>query len=246
MTKESEKKLLELKKQALALMEQSGFAITKDVEVQLDEKLPFMGYTTERDGKTIVVVAGRAMEDGMAINLLIHELSHVYRIQSDHPSHDYELLTNISGWVMQGKIIHPYQEKVLHNILNHLQDLYADDISFAIFKKNSPNTNLNEFFLGWIHEPSKSEDPLQKVWENADVLLSAAFAQSNLERHKVKDTDGKVAEAVDKLLKKLGKPAEEKYLFFKTFMVHIPEKIEKKEFERLLIKYLSEFLKLIK
>jgi hypothetical protein len=246
MTKESEKKLLELKKQALALMEQSGFAITKDVDVQLDEKLPFMGYTTERDGKTIVVVAGRAMEGGMAINLLIHELSHVYRGQSGHPSHDYGLLTAIAAWVMHGKVVHDYQEKTIHTIINHLQDLYADDISFAVFKKTASNQNLNEFFLGWIHEPSTAKNPEVRAWENAENLLSAAFAQSNLERHHVVDTDGKVAKAVAEFLAKLDKHMAEKYEFFRVFMVHMPEKVTEKEFESHLIKYLGEFLKLTK
>ena len=246
MAKDTSQDLEALKVHALHLMEENGFAITKDVDVILDEKLPFMGYTTEREGRTVVVVSGKAMQGGMAINLLIHELSHVYRIQSGHPSHDYSLLTAIAGWVMHGKVVHDYQEKIFHTIINHLQDLYADDISFAIFKKNSPNQNLNEFFIGWIHSPSTAKDPEVKAWENAENLLSVAFAQSNLERHHVVDTDGKVANAVEKFLSQVDKIMADKYEFFRVFMVHMPEEVTEKEYERLLIKYLGEFLKLTK
>ena len=238
--------LEELKHQAIALIKTAGFDVRSDVDVVVDEALPYMGYTTQMTGKPKIVVAEFAVKSGAALNLLIHELSHVYRSQTNHPSHDYHLLTNIAGWVMQGKIVEPYQEKIIQGILNHLQDLYADDISFAVFKKNKPQPHLNEFFLGWIHPLSTAKDPEQKAWENADALLSASFAQANLERHNVVDTDKKVAVAVTDFLSHLDKPVAEKYSFFESFMVHLPEEVTAREFESLLIKYLSEFLKLTK
>ncbi|MBA3724399.1 MAG: hypothetical protein H0W89_05955 [Candidatus Levybacteria bacterium] len=235
-----------LKEQALDLMKSSGFAITQEVEVQIDAKLPFMGYTTDLHGKPLIVVSENAMKGGMAINLLVHELSHVYRTQSGHPSHNYTLLSAIAGWVMQGSIAFSYQEKILHTIINHLQDLYADDISFVIFTKNTPQQDLNQFFLSWIHEPSTASDPAQKAWENADHLLSTAFAAANLERHNIQDKDGNVARAVEAFLSKTGKHYKDKFYFFKEFMVRLPEKVTDKEYEKLLIAYLSEFLKLTK
>ena len=236
-------KLEEAKNQALALMASAGFPITGDISVRLDKELPFMGYTTEEHGKSVIVVSGNAMEGNMAINLLIHELSHVYRGQSGHPSHDPQVLTSITAWVMHSKVIMPYQEKILHSILNHIQDLYADDISFAIFTKNSPQTDLSEFFLGWIHEPVKATTAEMR-WENADRLLSAAFAQANLERHKVVDAGDKVQNAITSFLKHSDARVAKQYSFFKEFMVNLPEKVTEKEFERLLIRYLGEFLKL--
>lgn len=240
----TEFQLEELKHQAIALIKIAGFDVTADVKVVLDESLPFMGYTTEEDGKPKIVVAGFALKSGGALNLLVHELSHVYRNQTGHPSHDYRILTNMAAWVTQGKILQPYQEKIIQAILNHLQDLYADDISFAVFKQSKNQTNLNEFFMTWIRPASKAKDPEQKAWENAEALLSASFAQANLERHKVPDTEKKLEKVVNDFLSEVPKPVAEKYTFFETFMVHLPEKVTNKEFESLLIKYLSEFLKL--
>lgn len=238
--------LEELKHQAIALLKTEGFAVRSDVKVVLDESLPFMGYTVDQNGTPKIVVAGFAVKSGAALNLLIHELSHVYRSQTGHPSHNYRLLTNIVGWVTQGKLLHPYQQKVLQGILNHLQDLYADDISFAVFKKGKQQQHLNEFFLSWIHHPSVATDPEQKVWENADRMLSASFAQANLERHKVQDTGRKIEKAVQDFLSQVPRPMAEKFAFFESFMVHMPENVTEKEFESQLIKYLSEFMKLTK
>lgn len=242
MTVTKNKQLEELKNQALDLMERAGYGIVEEVSVEEDPKLPYMGYTTERDGKTVVVVSGDALKSGMALNLLIHELSHVYRTQSGHPSHNYNFLTNILVWMMHGKVIEDYQEKIVHSIINHIQDIYADDISFAIFSKDF-SENLSEFFLSWVHEPA-SKNAEGRSWMNADFLVSAAFAQANLERHKIKDKDGKVEKAVQDFLSKIDKRQAEKYSFFKEFLVHLPENVGDKEFETYLIKYLSEFLKL--
>jgi hypothetical protein len=213
--------------------------------VRLDEKLPYMGYTTEEQGR-IVVVAGSTLESGQAINLLIHELSHVYRSLTQHPSHDYHLLTSITSWVMHGKAVEEYQEKILHAILNHLQDLYADDITFKIYNKFSPDLNLNNFFISWIRKPHTKAKTPEQIWENADALLSTAFAQANLQRHNIPDIEGSVAKGVNEFLAELGSPMAEKYDFFKKFMLLMPEEVPPKQFESMLITYLNEFLKLTK
>ncbi len=237
-------KLEEVKKQALALMATAGFPITGEVAVILDEKLPFMGYTTEREGKTVIVVSGKAFAEGSTINLLIHELSHIYRTQTKHPSHNYQLLTTISLWVMRGKVVEEYQEKIVHTLLNHLQDIYADDISFRVFAKTPQQSNLSEFFLSWIHEPITGANTEEKAWTNAGYVVSAAFAQANLERHKVKDENMVVSHAVEKFLSNVDKQSAAKFTFFKGFMTQLPEQVTDKEFERFLIAYLSEFLKI--
>lgn len=235
-----------IKEQALLMMERAGYPVTSEVEVVLDENLPFMGYTTQRNGSPIIVVSGDALMSGAAINLLVHELSHVYRSITHHPSHDYQLLTAITSWVMHGRAVEDYQEKILHAILNHIQDLYADDISFKIFNETNPDMNLSEFFMSWIHMPHKKATSAKKIWENADALLSTAFAQANLERHNVADKGGKVEKEVKEFLSHTDPRMAERYQFFKKFMILLPEEVKEKEFEKILITYLSEFIKLTK
>lgn len=244
MTKSHEsEELTELKEKAFALMRRSGFPVTH-VAVVLDENLPYMGHTTEVDGLPVVVVSGMALSGGMALNLLIHELGHVYRTQSHHPSHDSSLILSIIVWVMHGKVVEQYQEETLYAIINHIQDLYSDDIYFKIFDKDRTQENINEFFLGWIHKPLKRVKNREDSWINASYLLSAAFASSNLHRHNVKDENGLVEKAIEDFLSKVDKGLSDKYEYFKDFMINLPEKVTEKEYEKLLIKYFSEFLKL--
>ncbi len=233
----------QLKKKAFTLMNKAGYPVT-NVAVILDENLPYMGHTTEVDGLPLVVVSGMAMSGGMALNLLIHELGHVYRTQSGHPSHDSGLILSVIAWVMHGKVVHKYQEDTLFAIVNHLQDLYSDDIFFKIFDKDNAPKNISEFFLGWIHTPFKKVKNRENSWSNASYLLSAAFAEANLYRHNVKDADGKVEKAVQEFLGQVEARMSVKYDFFKNFMISLPEKVTEKEYENLLIKYLSQFLKL--
>lgn len=232
-----------VKDHALSLMKDEGFPLEGDVEVVLDQDLPYMGYTTQREGKSVIVVSGMALSSGGALNLMIHEMSHVYFTQTGHPSHDYQLLSRITGWVMQGRVVTTYKENTIKAIINHIQDLYADDISFKIFKTSQED--LAEFFMGWIHKPVKSVTEEDR-WINAGHLLSAAFAQANLEKHNIEDKEGKVAKAIQEFLSKIDKKQAEKYEYFKKFMVTLPEELNEKEFEKLLIEYLGEFLKLTK
>lgn len=227
-------------------MNEAGYPISANVAVVLDENLPYMGYTTDQSGVPVIVVSGDALQSGAALNLLIHELSHVYRSLTDHPSHDYQFLTSVTAWVMHGRTIEDYQEKILHAILNHLQDLYADDISFKIFDQINPEQNISEFFMSWIHEPHKKAKTQQQIWENADAMLSTAFAQANLQRHNIADKGATVEKAVAEFLSQIDKRMAEKYDFFKKFMVLMPEEVTQKQFETMLITYLSEFLKLTK
>ncbi len=244
MIHQSLSRLEELKTQALVLMETAGYPITGEIGVQLEQDLPFMGYTTEKDGKPIIVVSGMAMTNQGALNLLIHELSHIYRIQTQHPSHNVSLLTSITSWVMSGQQQMPFQDQILSAILNNIQDIYADDISFSIFAKSKTTKNLDEFFMGWIREPVK-EETLEDVWENAQKLLNAAFAEANLTRHKFPDKDNKVKKAITKFLEACDKPMATKYPFFKEFFIKLPQDVTDKEFESLLISYLNEFRKLV-
>ncbi len=237
------KNLKKLENEALLMMEKSGFPVT-NVSVVLDVNLPYMGHTIEVDGLPVVVVSGMALDGELALNLIIHELSHVYRTQSCHPSHDSQLILSIIVWVMHGKAVHQYQEDALFAIINHIQDLYADDIFFKVFDKDTANKNINEFFLGWIHAPLKKVKTREDSWTNSGYLLSASFADANLYRHNIKDGGGKLEKAINEFLNQCDKKVAEKYDFFKNFMITLPEEVTEKEYEKLLISYLVKFLKI--
>ncbi len=235
--------LEELKNHALQLMQSVGFPISEEISIALDEKLPFMGYTTERNGKPLIVVSKWAVSSDMLIGLLIHELSHVYRTETNHPSHNFALHNKVLHVVLGRRKLISYQQEIIHNIINSIQDLYADDIFFKVFKHNT--NNLTDFFLGWIHEPVMGPST-KSIWTNAGYTVSTAFAQANLERHKVHDSERKVEEAVKDFLSKSDPMMVGRFNYFKKVMVDLPEQITEEEFGKLLLDYIHEFLSLTK
>ncbi len=228
-----------IKDQAIFLMQKSGFPIDGNVEVALDGTLPFMGDTTEQEGKSLIVVSEMALVSGKVMGLLVHELSHVYRTQTGHPSHNYLLVNKAINFVLNKKMVGPYQIEIIHNIVNHLQDLYADDITFNVLKEE----NLNEFFLSWVGQEEIEEGGAEK-WLLAASLLSTSFAQANLERHKLSDRGRLLSRSVNEYLLKIDQSLAQHYESFKNLMVNLPEKISEENYSYLLKNYLNSFLKL--
>jgi hypothetical protein len=94
-----------------------------------------MGYTMPQGENFTIVVSGGAVGSGMLEGLLVHEMSHIYRIQTVHPSHNGQILQEALDNLGKRTILKNYQQKIVHDLLNDIQDLYADDISFKVLRK---------------------------------------------------------------------------------------------------------------
>lgn len=232
---------------ALRLMRDSGFAASGKVEVSVDADLPFMGYSTQRAGGNIIVVAGRAVGSGMIEGLLIHELCHIYRTEQNHPSHNRELLNRVGYHVLhEYELSKDYQVKTIQQAVNHIQDLYADDISFQVFKKSQvfAEEQAHAFFLDWINDTPVSGRSSRTRWLNVGTMLSNCFAFSNLTRHKIKDIKGKVQKAVEQFLSQTEEDMKEAYSYFKEFMTNLKEDVTEQQFQKDLTEYLNKIVKL--
>ena len=115
---------------AREMMAKAGFRIRSNIKVSVDPELPFMGYTMPQGQSFHIVVSGGAVGSGMLEGLLVHEMSHVYRIETKHPSHNANILEEAVATLKSKNRQHDYQKKILHDLLNDIQDLYADDIAF--------------------------------------------------------------------------------------------------------------------
>lgn len=235
----------------LMYMNQAGFPIRQEVAIQLDPKLPFMGYTTEVQGHPLIVVSSFALDPGPLEGLIIHEMGHIYRGETKHPSHNYPLLEELlEGFTKKHNLTHDYQLIALRSIINTIQDLYADDISFTVYAKHPQKTFAKdvfpEFFATWIRRPVSPVQTNKDKWNNAEGMVSAAFAKSNLERHGIPDTKDIVGRTMEAYLKELDPLLLPHFFFFVDFLTHLPANPAEKEFRKMMEMYFEKFVELTK
>src|SRR5207245_3944259 len=109
---------------ALEMMRKAGYDIGTEVKVVVDPQLPFMGYTMPQGGNFTIVVSGGAVGSGLLEGLVVHEMSHIYRIQTNHPSHNGQILEEAIDNLGKKVILRDYHQKIVHDLLNEIQHLY--------------------------------------------------------------------------------------------------------------------------
>jgi hypothetical protein len=241
----------ELKKafeNASRMMRDAGFQIDEEIDVVVDRKLPFMGYTTTRgQEKHTIVVSAMALDSGMVEGLLIHEMSHIYRTVTKHPSHDQSVISSVISPLVKKGLNKDFQLQALHAGVNHIQDLYADDVSFEVFKRSQSKLfsleQMSEFFLSWLKdEPVRSDDVERSRWMNASIMLNNTFALSNMERHGIPDRGNRASKLNDSFLARIAPQAAQRFDYFHKLMVSLKEEISETEFKDLLGEYSANFL----
>lgn len=237
-------------KRALSMMHDAGFNIERPVRFAVDEHLPFMGYTTFRRQGHLIVVAGRALDSGMIEGLLVHELSHVYRTEANHPSHNRRLLSQVAKQINREFEIHAkYQIRILQEIVDHVQDLYADDILFQVFAKSqTPSKYLDqvgEFFISWMKaEPTEAKNERKEVWLHLSTMLNNAFIISELERHHMERFLNEASDIYRIFLSKIDSDLVKNSSYFRTYMANLKEDVNEREFKQQLFGYMVRFIKL--
>src|SRR5256884_6765776 len=130
-------------------------------------------------------------------------MSDVYRIQTNHPSHNGHILEEGIDNLGKKTVLRDYQQKIVHDLLNDIQDLYADDISFKVLR-NSPimaSDQMTRFLQDWVKdEPAKSRDAVMESWNNASIMTHNARAIAQMARHGVEDIGGRAAPANKRFL----------------------------------------------
>lgn len=230
---------------AIEMMKKAGFDIGTEVKVVVDPKLPFMGYTMPQGGNFTIVVSGGAVGSGLLEGLLVHEMSHVYRIQTNHPSHNGEILEEAINNLGKKTVLRDYQQKIVHDLLNDIQDLYADDISFKVLR-NTPmmkSDQMTRFLQDWVKdEPAKSRNPVMDSWINASIMTHNARAMAQMARHRVEDIGGRAEQANKRFLSQVSPRVSGRFEHFRNLLENLREDMTAEEYRKLLADYLSQFL----
>src|SRR5213080_1172997 len=218
---------------AIEMMRKAGFDVGTEVKVVIDPKLAFMGYTMPHGGNFTIVVSGGAVGSGLLEGLLVHEMSHVYRIQTNHPSHNGQILEEAIDNLGKKTVLRDYRQKIVHDLLNDIQDLYADDISFKVLR-NSPimeSDQMTRFLQDWVKdEPAKSRDAVIDGWTNASILTHNARAIAQMARHRVEDIDGRAEQANKSFLSQVPAPVAGRFGYFRNLLENLREEMRAEEY----------------
>jgi hypothetical protein len=232
------------------MMAGAGFGIDEEVSVVVDKNLPFMGYTSRQWQKHTIVVSGMAVRSGMLKGLLAHELSHVYRNVTEHPSHNERIIAHlVSSFIKDYRLEADYQRQILHQVINYVQDLYADDITTKILATDNglfDPKQLEGFFVDWIkEEPVKTGADKRGRWVNAGIMLNNSFALSNMQRHNLDDHNQKAKLKSDAFLNRINREAAKEFSYFNDFMVGLKEQVAEAEFQQEMKEYLTRFYQVV-
>ena len=226
---------------AKRMMTEAGYRIPDNVKVSVDPKLPFMGYTMPSRTGFNVVVSGGALGSGMLEGLLMHEMGHIYRMTTNHPSHNAEILEEAIGRLGN---LRDYQQKIIHDLLNDIQDLYADDLLLKVLRK-SPVISMDqmtEFLQSWVKDTSaKSKDPVVDRWVNASTMAHNARAIAQMKRHGIEDAGGRAARANESFLAQVSADLAHEFDYFRNTLVNLREDMTANEYRKLLAEYLDTF-----
>ncbi len=232
---------------ASRMMKESGFGLKSSVEVAIDPQLPFMGYTMPQGRGYRIVVSGGAVGSGMLEGLLVHEMSHVYRMENNHPSHDAEIIEEAIDKIGRQYLSSDYQQKIVHDLLNDIQDLYADDVAMKVLKKNPifESGQMSSFLQDWVKdEPVESGDPKRDRWVNASIMVHNARAIGQMTRHRIEDTGGKAVDSNKRFLSRMPPAAASQFQYFQDLMNNLKENMTRDQYRKLLADYLNRFLEI--
>ena len=245
---DSKERVAKAQKAAMEMMKKAGFNVGNEIQVSVDPKLPFMGYSRPEGRGYRIVVSGGAVDSVMLQGLLLHELSHIYRMKTGHPSHNAQVVEEAVGSLGEQAFKHDYQRKIIFDLTNNIEDLYADDIAVRIMKgeQTLPPNLMSRFLQDWVKsEPAAGKDATKVRWLDGWTMANNARAIGQMARHKVEDLDGRAAAANQQFLSKIDPSIASRFGYFLNLLTNLREDISEDEYRRLLTEYLGNFVKVV-
>ncbi len=233
---------------ALRMMKEAGSEIHDDpLWIGLDPTLRFAAYTYPADEGSVILVSPWYVETkwfGGLDNLLVHEMSHIYRRENNNPS-VIRRLTDLDYYQTIEKYSRKsYKRKILVEASYTLGEVPTDDLAFRVLEKCK---------VSWIDSTGESLQTLVKAkpiwalgagrrrWKNALRIVDNSRFIAIMERHKIPDRGDKAKMSNLRLLSSFPKEAQKAYDYFHQLALDFGEDITEEEFRNLLGDYLSRF-----
>ena len=164
-----------------------------------------------------------------------------------HPAQTCDILEEAVNNLGKEAVSHDYQQKMIHDLLNDIQDLYADDIAFKVLR-NTPilsSGQMSSFLQDWVKdEPAKSGTAARDGWINTSIMTHNARAIAQMSRHRVEDTGGKAEQANKRFLSQISPRIAEHFEYFRNVLANLREDMTNEQYRILLADYLHRFLEI--
>jgi hypothetical protein len=141
--------------------------------------IQIMGASKSLNDRHTLYVSLRAVESDLLEGLVAHEVGHMLRTEARHASHNPEVYRRVSKEVR----IPRAAEGAFSNAFNHIQDIYADDLSFPVFAAASEGRRAYDFFAAWVDNNIAMEG--KNRWQNLGLAATNGFALGALVRHEL-------------------------------------------------------------
>lgn len=153
---------------------EKGLHLSRPVSAEI-VKIPIMGASKSLKDRHTLFISVRALESDLLDGLIAHEMGHMLRTEERHASHDPEVYRVIAKEVR----IPRAAEGAFGQAFNHIQDIYADDLAFAVL--DSDRDRVYRFFGAWVEGNAGMKG--NNRWQNVALAVTNGFAIGNLVRH---------------------------------------------------------------
>lgn len=175
---------------------ETEYDLTHPVTVQIQRDPDERTWVAHREHSHVLNISQSAANSAMARELALHEFAHMYRYESEHPSHIQSTAEAIflacGGRRVAGdKITHCYQ------IANHMKDIYADDITLDIGPGDKVTRFLESELASAIANRRSTPDRFGSIRVSPDndsaiTAINAAFALGLLERNRLVERNHRI------------------------------------------------------
>ena len=231
---------------AMRMMKEAGCEIHDDpLWVGLDPRLQSAARTYPAEGGSVILVKPKYVDTqwlGGLDNILVHEMSHIYRRETNHPSENPEILKDFEARYKTFKNYtrKSYQLKTLIGSAFNLEEILTDDLAFRVLEKSK---------VAWVEPTEKSLQALirskpawalrsrWKRWKNVMLIAGNSMWIAEMDRNKIPDTGDKAKSANQKLLSALPEEASRAYEHLHRLALDLRENVTVEEFKTILGDY---------
>ena len=236
---------------AMRMMKEAGCEIRDDpLWLALDPRLQSAARTYAAEGGSVVLVKPQYVDTkwfGGLDNILVHEMSHIYRRETNQPSENLEIIKDFEARdeTVRNYPKRSYQRKTLVRSLFNLSEVLTDDLARLVLERAK---------VAWVEPTGESMQTLvrskpawalrtkRRRWKNTMIIATNAIFTAEMERNKIPDTGDKAKKANQKLLSALPEEAARSYDYFHQLALSLKENVSEVEFKTVMGSYLAAFI----